>query len=857
MPVVVFRLLPTKSHLPMRAISPLIGLLCTAAVIGAAEPPAPDFVQQVAPLLRTHCVKCHGETKQEAGLRLDTGAALIRGGDQGAVIDRQQAARSRLVVAIRGGNDEISRMPPEGNLLSAAEVGVLESWIAAGAMVPAGESPVAVRSSHWSFQPPRWPSPPAVRRADWPRNPIDGFVLAKLESAGLGPSVEADRATLLRRASLDLLGIPPSPEELQLFLADTAPDAYERMVDRLLSAPEYGERWGRHWLDAARYADSNGYTRDFGREIWKYRDWVIAAFNADLPFDRFTIEQFAGDMLPAATLDQQIATGFHRNTLINEEGGTDQEQFRVDAVADRVATTGEVFLGLTLVCARCHSHKYDPVSQREFFQLFACLNNCDEPVIEAPADWQVAAGLLEKRQQIRDEIARLDKQVEERRAELEEKQRAWEKTVTPQQRARLPGPVQVAYDMPFEKRDAANKKTIEEYYRRSEEARRDFPPLDTIAKLREIEPRIPTTLVMRERTEKRRTHVHRRGDFLDPGEEVVPGTLSVLHPLPSGVTNPTRLEFAKWLVDPANPLTPRVIVNRHWQQLFGLGIVETENDFGAKGAPPSHPELLDYLALAFVESGWSVKELHRLIVCSATYRQSSSRLGMDGATAARVATVDPDNKWLWRQNRLRVEAEIVRDMALATSGLLTRKIGGPSVFPPQPEGVFEFTQDPKPWNVTVGEDRYRRGMYTHFWRSSPYPALMVFDAPNGNVTCTRRLRSNTPLQALTLANDEQFLECARGMAERILRDGPPDPVERVGYAFQVALSRPPSDLESVRLSELVQQQRSAFASTANAAETFTQPSPLPVSAQWDRNELGAWTAACRVLLNLDEFVTRE
>jgi hypothetical protein len=453
---------------------------------------------------------------------------------------------------------------------------------------------------------------------------MDRLIWAELDLVGLTPSPEAERATLIRRLSLDLLGVLPSPDQVAAFVDDPSPNAYERLVDALLADPAYGERWGRHWLDAARYADSNGYTRDFGREIWKYREWVIHAINANMPFDQFVVEQLAGDMLPQPTLPQLIATGFHRNTLINEEGGTDQEQFRIDAVADRLATTGEVFLGLTLGCARCHSHKYDPISQREYYQLFAFLNNCDEPTVEAPSSVQISRGDLTRRDEIRQQIAELEKQVETRRTDLEARQREWEATITPQQRARLPGPVQVAFDMAFDKRDAANKKIIEEYYRKSAEGRQEFPLLDQIAKLREIEPKIPTTMVMAERTEMRATHVHRRGDFLDLGEEVQPAVPAVMHPLTPVGERPSRLDFARWLVSPENPLTPRVIANRHWQHLFGRGIVETENDFGTQGSLPTHPELLDWLAVEFVGSGFDVKRLHRAIVTSATYRQALS-----------------------------------------------------------------------------------------------------------------------------------------------------------------------------------------------------------------------------------------
>ncbi|MFM7842721.1 MAG: DUF1549 and DUF1553 domain-containing protein, partial [Planctomycetota bacterium] len=644
------------------------------------------------------------------------------------------------------------------------------------------------------------------------RSPIDLFILQKLEAVEqtkIAPSPLAPAATQLRRLRLDLTGLPPTVDELTEFLADEAPDAYERALDRTLARPAFGERFGRHWLDQARYADSNGYTRDFGRDIWPYRDWVLRAINQDLPFNQFTIEQLAGDLLPEPTNAQLVATGFHRNTLINEEGGTDQEQFRVEAVADRVATTGQVWLGLTLGCARCHNHKYDPISQREFYQFFAFLNDCDEPTIEAPTQLNLERQDLETRTQVRGQIAELDRQIEARRTDLEEQQAAWEKTVTPQQRARLPGPIQIAYDMPVEKRDAQNKKTLEDYYRQTEHARQAFPLLDEIARLREREPKIPQTLVLRRRAEPRVTNVHKRGDFLNLGVVVQPGVPAVLPSLlpPQAANGAGRLELARWLVDDRNPLTARVIVNRYWQTLFGRGLVETDDDFGLQGTPPTHPELLDWLARQFQQpdrAAWSTKRWLRDVLSSAVYRQSS-------AARPDLVELDPRNELLARQNRLRVEAEIVRDLALGASGLLTTAVGGPSVMPPQPDGVYAFTQDPKPWKTETGANRYRRGMYTFFWRSLPHPMLTVFDAPGANVSCTKRLRSNTPLQALTLANDVMFVECARSLSERLIAESSVSIRERIQHLVRLTLARDPSTEEMNYLVTLVESQRQAFA----------------------------------------------
>jgi mono/diheme cytochrome c family protein len=844
-------------ELAVRSFVPLvIGLAAWGSVVAEEV----DYLSDIKPLLTQQCGKCHGPAKQENGLRLDTTASAFGGGDSGPAIVAGKSAESPLIKAVAGKSDTISKMPPEGPGLTEAQIALLSKWIDEGAKAPTDEQPLpAPVNKHWAFQPVVRAPLPSVRDAAWPHGNIDTFILARLEKEGIAPAAGAGKATLLRRAYLDLVGLLPTPGEVGEFEQDKAPDAYERIVDRLLASPNYGERWGRHWLDLARYADSNGYTRDFGRSIWKYREWVIGSINADMPFDQFTIEQIAGDMLDKPTLEQLTATGFHRNTLINEEGGTDQEQFRVEAVADRVATTGSVFLGLTLGCARCHSHKYDPISQIEYYEFFALLNNCDEPTIEVPSNLQIARGDLEKRAQMRAKVKELDAEMEKQRPQLEEAQKAWEKTLTPQQRGRLPGPVQVAYDMAFEKRDAANKKLIEDHFREIDQARKAFPILEEIYKLKQEEPKIPTTMIMKERDKERETFVHKRGDFLDHGAKVHGGVPAVLPAMllsldssaASAKVRPrgNRLDFAKWLVSPSHPLTPRVVMNRDWQKFFGRGLVETEDDFGTQGTPPTHPDLLDYLALEFVESGWDVKRMHRRVVTSSTYCQSSN-------FRADLADRDPQNKLLARQSRLRLDSEIVRDVALSAAGLLTDVLGGPSVFPPQPEGVYDFTQDPKNWKAATGADRYRRGMYTHFWRSAPYPALTVFDAPNGNVTCTRRIRSNTPLQALTLANDEAFVECVQAMGQRVVAEAPADPVARAEYAFRLCLSRSPTVAEREALAQIARQETDAFSNDPTAAKELL-PKGLETLTSAQVADLAAAISLCRVILNLDEMITRE
>ncbi len=804
-----------------------------------------DYLRDIKPILTQHCTSCHGRTKQQNGLRLDTAETSRNGGDSGPSIVAGKADESLLISAVMGDGD-VERMPPEGPPLSGDEVALLKRWIDQGAKALKEEIPPVIRPDHWAFKKPVSSSLPECDQPGRSLSPIDRFVHAKLDEEGLAAAAEADRATLIRRLSLDLRGFPPSVGEVEQFVRDDRPDAFERLVDRLLASAAYGERWGRHWLDIARYADSNGFTRDFGRQIWKYREWVIEAVNADMAFDQFTVEQFAGDMLPGATLSQKIATGFHRNTLINEEGGTDQEQFRVDAVADRVVTTGVAYLGLTLGCARCHEHKYDPISQREYYQLFAFLNNCDEPKIDAPSAWQIARGDLDRRTAIRKEIADIEKQISEMEDEFLAAQFAWEKTITPEQRARLAGPLQAALQVNAEKRSDAEKKLVKDHYKKTADARKKFPMVDKIGELRGSEPVIPTTMVLKQRGKPRETHVHRRGNFLDLGVKVEPKVLEALHPLDEDVEQPTRLDFARWLVDTDNPLTARVVMNRHWQTLFGRGIVETENDFGIQGIPPTHPQLLDRLAIEFMQRQWSAKAMHRWIVTSSTYRQSSN-------VTPEFLARDPYNRLLARQARFRLEAEIVRDAALEAGGLLTHKIGGPSVYPPQPEGVFQFTQDPKPWKTTADEDRYRRGMYTHFWRSSPYPALMAFDFPKSNTTCTRRVRSNTPIQALVLANDVQFVECARALAIRSFGDGSNDWSPKIDRLYRIALSRTPSDDERVRVAQFLKDQLLAYRQTPQLAEQLVGEKPKGVPTL----QLAAWTALCRVLINLDEFVTRE
>ena len=651
----------------------------------------------------------------------------------------------------------------------------------------------AESDKHWAFIKPERHSLPKVEQTEWPLNPIDHFVLSKLEEAGIEPSPEAGQTTLLRRVYFDLIGLPPTPGETDKFLDDQGKNAYSKIVDKLLSSKHYGERWGRHWLDLARYADSNGYSHDSPRTIWKYRDWVIDAYNKNLPFDQFIIEQIAGDMLPEATIDQRIATGFHRNTQINTEGGVDKEQFRIDSIFDRVATTGEVFFGLTFGCAQCHDHKFDPISQSEFFQLFAFLNQADEPRIEAPS-----AGELELIKQYNSKLSKLEIRLKE-----------------------LP------------ENSLARKKLTGE-----------------ITKHKKTRPRVATTLVMAQRKTPRASHRFVNGDFTRPAEKVNPGTPAILHNFPN-TKNSNRLDFAYWIASKNNPLLARVTVNRIWQHYFGIGIVETENDFGTQSLPPSHPKLLDWLATEFMRLGWNQKAIHKLIVTSATYRQSSNN-------RSELTRADPANKLLGKQSRLRLDAEILRDNALAASGLLSKKMGGPGVYPPQPQGCMNLGQSRRKWTASSGEDRYRRAVYTYRWRATPHPALNVFDTPDAFASCTRRVRSNTPLQALTLLNDPAFFEISQGFAERLIQEGGNTDETRIEMGFRLCLARKPSAYEVSILKSFLNKQRTLYTDVDTKTLTLVaQRTNAPVVPESDRNEQAAWTMLARVLLNLDETITRE
>ncbi len=766
------------------------------------------FESEIRPILKT-CQGCHNEKNKASGLGLDSRESFVTGGNRGTAFVAGKPAESVIYQAVE--QSGTLKMPPGGKL-KPEQIASFKKWIEMGAPWPA-EQKISRKAGadHWAFQPVKRPASPAVKNQDWARNAIEYFILARLEKENLRPSPEADKASLLRRVSLDLTGLLPTPQETADFVHDTRADAYDRAVTRLLDSPHYGERWGRHWLDIARYADSDGYTIDAPRTMWRYRDWVINAMNADTPFDRFTIDQFAGDMLPNATIDQIVATGFHRNTPSNFEGGIDFEQYRVEAVVDRVATTGAAYMGLTLGCARCHDHKYDPVSQKEFYQLFAYLNNVDEITTEA------------ERRDFNRPIMEVPtpEEVERRRAFRSQFQALSNEFIKYINGLRAKGVAEPNQDLGFKERMA------------------------NLRDLRKREPKYTTAMVMQELPARRESYIHLSGDFTRKGITVKPAIPSFLPQLPPGAES--RLDFARWLVAENNPLTPRVTMNRFWQHYFGKGIVETENDFGAVGSKPSHPELLDWLAAEFVERKWSMKAMHRLIVTSATYRQASKN--RDDA-----AEVDPYNKLLARQNRLRLDAEIVRDAALSASGLLAANVGGPSVYPPIPEGANSVTQVKREWPTATGADRFRRALYTYFQRSAAFPGLLVFDAPDATATCTRRSRSNTPLQALTTLNDLAFVEFSQGLAQRVLREGGATDQDRIDYAFRLATQRPPRDAERAKFQEFLASRLDEFKTSPDRA---TEMLKMAVKEGDDMPVLAAWTSASRLLLNLDSFLTRE
>jgi hypothetical protein len=978
-------------------------LTLLASLACAAWAERVDFVREVRPILERSCLACHGAQSQMGNLRLDVRNVAQR------VIISGDAGKSELFRRVAGIGEQ-ARMPMGGKPLSAAQIEIIKRWIDEGAEWPESASAKAEVRKHWAYVPPVKPAVPAVRNAAWGGTPIDRFILARLEKEGLQPSPAAGRATLLRRLSLDLTGLPPAPTEIDAFLSDPSPRAYEKQVERLLASPHYGEKWARWWLDAARYADSDGFEKDKMRSVWFYRDWVIGALNRDLPYDRFITEQLAGDLLPGATQDQRVATGFLRNSMINEEGGVDPEQFRMEALFDRMDAIGKGVLGVTIQCAQCHNHKYDPLSQEEYYRLFAFLNSTHEgsEAVYTQQQQKQRAGILDKIRALENSLKERTPEWRQRVAEwaagIGNRQPRWEivrpevddistggqrylakedgsflaagyaptkhrarftfKTNRPvrslrlelmcdadlplggpgrsifgtaalteievdaapaaspyevemfwierasadfsppetelpklfddrTKRRRVTGPVKFAFDgkdetawgtdagpglrnqprqavfvlekpIDFEggsivhvylkqRHGGWNSDDNQNYnlgrFRLSAsdtEAEADPRPADeaqwfsawrqTVAEFKDVNdeiaalwamhPEPASQLVLRQMERERPTHVLARGDFLKPGKQVEPGTPAFLNPWPVGAPN-NRLGLAQWITSRAAPTTARSLVNRVWAQYFGRGLVETLEDLGQQSDTPTHPELLDWLAVEFMDSGWSLKELHRMIVTSAAYRQSS-RVTADGLER------DPGNRLLSRGPRFRADAETVRDIALSVSGLLNPQVGGPSVFPPAPDFLFAppASYGPKNWPQAEDRARHRRALYTFRYRSVPYPALQNFDAPNGDMSCVRRARSNTPLQALTTLNEPLFFEAAQALGVRALEEGGATNRSRIAYAFRLCTGRAADADEISELERFLNRQRRL-------------------------NPALAWTALARVLLNLDETITKE
>jgi hypothetical protein len=767
-------------------------ILFSGIHIGAASEVI-SFNRDVRPILSDNCFACHGfdPKTREAGLRLDTREGALADNDGVIAIVPGNIKKSALWERINSSDDDEVMPPPKTHkTLSSAQKKILRTWIEQGAPY----------EKHWSFVPPAAAAIPKVKNTDWPRNPIDHFVLAKLEAKAMKPTPEASKEALIRRVTLDLTGLPPTLSEIDAFLADTSPDAYDKLVDRLLVSPHYGERMAVDWLDAARYADTNGFQVDRDREAWAWREWVIGAFNRNLSFDQFTIEQLAGDLLPNPTKEQRIATGFSRNGMMNEEGGVDPDEFLNEYASDRAETTAAVWLAQTFNCCRCHDHKYDPFTARDFYSMKAFFNN----VPELGRGNYDASTLLNSPPHLKLPTPEIEADLAKLRAELA-----------------------VAETAKAADQISALKK-----------------------KIADTELNIPTTLIMEEMPEPRPTFILTRGAFDQLAERVYPATPEVLSPMAADLPR-NRLGLAKWLVSPENTLTTRVTVNRFWQQVFGYGLVKTSEDFGSQGELPTHPELLDWLALDFSANGWDVKRLMKMLVTSATYRQGA-------AFTPELRETDPENRLLARSGRNRLLGEFIRDQALATSGLLVTKIGGPSVKPYHPPGIYEQLTEGRGTNSYVpgkGDDLFRRSLYTYWKRSVPHPAMLSFGVPFREVCTIQRPRSNTPLQALNLMNDPIYVESARFLAVRMM-DSSADPAQRLAFGFRAVLARNPRPAEVVILERSYQRALTDFKADPVAVKALLAVGTKPTDPKYDPAELAALATVAGTILCMDETVTK-
>lgn len=840
------------------------------------------FNRDIRPVLSDTCFPCHGfdAAKRKAELRLDTaeGQRALHDGRQ--PVKPGDLAGSELWRRVTSTDPKVLMPPPEsGKKLKPAEVTLIRSWIEQGGTF----------QKHWAFEPPVRVQPPSVRATNGVRNDIDRFILATLEKKHLAPSPPASREILFRRLALGLTGLPPTLQELDEFLADVRPDAYERSVEHFLSSDRYGEHMARYWLDVARYGDTHGLHLDNERSIWPYRDWVVSAFNKNLSFDQFTLWQLAGDLLPNPTREQLVASGYNRCNVSTSEGGAIEEEFQVRYAVDRVEATSAAWLGLTMGCAVCHDHKLDPITQKEFYEMFSIFNNIAEkaldgnallppPVTELPTPDQEkeknerGARIAELEKTQADLVAAInysdpaiitnaapEENSKEATQDPNVSLSAWEKAEAALgDKSKLPHELKELLKKESEKRSEAERQKLHDYFLKwvfeAEDPALAYvrEDLQAAQALREaLDEQIVKTMVSKELDKPRPAWVLVRGQYDKHGEPVGPGVPSVLPPLPSGETT-NRLAFARWLLDPAHPLTARVVVNRFWQQFFGTGLVKTAEDFGTKGEWPSHPELLDWLATEFVRTGWDVKHLVQLIVCSATYRQ-------DSRVTQQLLEADPENRLLARGPRMRLDAEVLRDSVLSVSGLLNLKMGGRGVRPYQPSGIWEAvgytTSNTAKYTQDHGDALFRRSLYLFWKRTAPPPSMTTLDAPSREQCRARRERTNTPLQALLTMNDTQYFEAARNLGYRMMQQGGGTDKERLTFGFRLATSRKPTDSELESLVETLAAERAHFKDRPEAAKQVISVGESPVPADVPSTELAAFSMAANLLMNLDEAVT--
>ena len=798
-----------------------------------------DYSKEIRPLFANSCYACHGpdDGQRKAKLRLDVRADAVK-----KVIVPGKAKESILIDRITS-QDEDEFMPPAHSkkpVLSKDQTELLSRWIDEGAKF----------DQHWAFVKPLRPEVPKVKNAEWNQNPIDAFIFQTLEKQGLNPAVEVDRITLIRRLSFDLLGLPPTPEEVDAFVKDTSANAYEKLIDKLLASKHFGERMAVFWLDAVRYADTAGYHSDNHRDVYLFRDWVISSFNNNLPFDQFTVDQIAGDLIPNASTDQKVASGYNRMLQTTEEGGAQAKEYTAKYAADRVRNTSSVWLGSTMGCCECHNHKYDPFLTKDFYRFAAFFADVQETAVGRQAQTSLPTGEQEKEiKQLDGELAKLKTELGKPSKEIDEAIPKWEAKVKKEEYKGLPKPVVDA--LKSEKRNEAQTKVIADHYRSV------APELDSLrkqiagvqSKRDALSKTIPSTLVTTS-ANPRMVRVLPRGNWQDDsGEVVTPGVPAFLASLETK-NRATRMDLAKWFTSPENPLVSRVFVNRLWKLVFGQGIVRSLEDFGTQGTLPTHPELLDFLATEFIEQKWNTKEMLKRMVMSKSYRQVSF-------APKAVQEKDPGNLWLARQNRFRLDAEFVRDNALSVCGLLTDKIGGPSVKPYQPSGYWAFMNFPtRDWANDKGTDQYRRGLYTYWCRSFLHPSLAAFDAPSREECTVERPRSSTPLQALVLLNDPTYVEASRVLAQKILQEGGKTTPERLNYAYRKVVSRLPKPDELKILEELLQKHLKEFQANKSGAEKLLAVGQSPRVANLDPIELAAWASISRVILNLHETMTR-